>query len=125
MTPNEDEDRTTLLIGLVSLGIGAAMIVLGQPAGPLSNLGVAILLLGWFVVTPLYHFRLSRNTDDTTDGPANEDDPLTVLKQRYAAGDLSETEFERKLEHLLGLEDVDLDDGAHDDSAVGHELEVD
>lgn len=43
----------------------------------------------------------------TTEPPSDEtDDALTLLRRRYARGDLSDAEFERKLETLVATETV-------------------
>jgi hypothetical protein len=42
----------------------------------------------------------------------NSEDPLETLRARYAAGEIDEVEFERKVERLLETEDVDVPEGA-------------
>ena len=66
--------------------------------------------------------------DETATGGASTADALETLRERYAAGDLSETQFETKLEQLLETESVEdasayvegneTDDGSE---AVGRE----
>jgi hypothetical protein len=67
--------------------------------------------------------------DETATGGASTADALETLRERYAAGDLSETQFETKLEQLLETETVedasayvggDETDGGSE--AVGREL---
>lgn len=53
-------------------------------------------------------FEMSADEDEQE---SRESDPLAVLKQRYARGELSETEFERRIGTLL-----DTDDRARSDS---------
>lgn len=82
-------------------------------------LGVATLVLGWFIAAPAYYF-LTRTTDTDTEtaietertssAETSSTDPMETLRQRYAAGELSEAEFERKLERLLETEDRPADD---------------
>lgn len=44
----------------------------------------------------------------SSDAPAEEDaDPVETLRQRYVAGELSEAEFERRLEPLLASADAE------------------
>lgn len=60
-------------------------------------LGFAVVLPSISIVTNAY----------STDGDPSEedDDPLEALRERYASGELTEAEFERKLERLLETED--------------------
>ncbi|OLZ40855.1 hypothetical protein A6E15_07560 [Natrinema saccharevitans] len=44
------------------------------------------------------------------DTDTSQDDPLETLKRRYAEGELSEEEFEDKLNRLLESENVDMTD---------------
>lgn len=44
-----------------------------------------------------------RAADETADP---ERDPLTVLQERYAAGEISESEFERRLERILESDEL-------------------
>lgn len=66
--------------------------------------------------------------DETATGGASTADALETLRERYAAGDLSETQFEAKLEQLLETETVEdasayVETNDTDDSfeAVGRE----
>lgn len=55
--------------------------------------GIVALFAGWIFA------RWRRLRSDEND--ALERDPVETLKQRYAAGELSDDEFERKLERLM------------------------
>lgn len=58
-------------------------------------------------VEPAIEGRASRRDSDGDD--ASTLDALEILRERYARGDLTDEQFERKLEHLLGtttLEDA-------------------
>jgi uncharacterized membrane protein len=46
----------------------------------------------------------------------SDDGPLATLRDRYARGEIDETEFERRVERLLETEDIDLPAGATLDS---------
>ncbi|WP_415379958.1 SHOCT domain-containing protein [Halosimplex sp. TS25] len=41
----------------------------------------------------------------------DEDDPVAKLRDRYARGELTDDEFERKLDRLLETEDLDVESG--------------
>lgn len=85
---------------------------------------LAALLVGYIVVVPLVSMLYEENEDDVhehdadsasapTDasaGPAhatNQKDALDTLRQRYARGELTDDQFERKLERLLETETVE------------------
>lgn len=63
-------------------------------------LGIAVLSMKYFTGSS------SQSPFDTT-GPADTEEALETLKRRYAAGELDEIEFERKLEMLFETETVD------------------
>ncbi|WP_436343416.1 SHOCT domain-containing protein [Natronorubrum sp. FCH18a] len=74
-------------------------------AGPWFALAITLL----FVVTSFLIWYLverseaddTRSDDDTVDESETERDPVTRLQERYAAGDLSDEEFETKLDRLI------------------------
>lgn len=80
-------------------------------AGPLYALGITAL----FVVSTFLIWHLTRRseradadreaewaaTDAESDRTAAESDPVTRLQERYADGELSESEFEAKLDRLI------------------------
>ena len=51
---------------------------------------------------------------DGSGGASDEPDPLTTLQDRYARGELSEAEFERRLGRILESEATVRGDGATD-----------
>jgi putative membrane protein len=55
-----------------------------------------LLWMGLFIAVPLYLVYALLNRE--TDGDAER--PLSVLRERYARGDLSDEEFERRREQL-------------------------
>ncbi len=65
-------------------------------AGPIYAVAItALLLASVFLV-----WALVRNVDSAGTEPA-EVDPVTRLQDRYAAGEITETEFEQRLEALI------------------------
>ncbi|WP_276254852.1 SHOCT domain-containing protein [Halomontanus rarus] len=110
-------DRTSMLGLILSLSLGfCTLFVLASDffGSFFEFLGIASLVLGWFIVAPAYYF-LTRaaHTDGETATEAERasgaetttpTDPMDTLRRRYAAGDISEAEFERKLERLLETE---------------------
>jgi len=66
-----------------------------------------VMIVGWFLVTPLLLFFGDRIAaalfaEDAADD--DDDDPLAILRERYARGELTEAEFERRVERLLETE---------------------
>lgn len=61
--------------------------------------GIALFFAGWLF---LRWRTLRSDEDDTTD-------PVETLKRRYAEGEISEAEFERKLDHLMDTDETDHD----------------
>lgn len=67
-------------------------------AGPLYAVAITALLI---VSVFLTWYLTQRTGSRTTDGPDPEPDPITRLQDRYAAGELSEPEFEAALDRLI------------------------
>ncbi|WP_336325861.1 SHOCT domain-containing protein [Halovenus sp. HT40] len=105
----------------------AAVVVTGTWLGMLmldfaSELWLAVMLFGYIAVVPVVsmlfdeeeeaEFVQGRQTARTDSEPADADgdDALERLRRRYADGELTDEQFERKLERLLEtetLEDVE------------------
>lgn len=73
-------------------------------AGPLYAVVIVCLLivstfLMWFAADRLRSRAVESNAG--RDPSADQEDPVTTLQNRYAAGDLSEAEFERAIEQLI------------------------
>ena len=101
--------------------VGAvALAVLGAGLGSLFGVPVldaiefwVIFAIGYAVVVPLTSLLRGRSAESARDRPresgregadADADDALDRLRDRYARGELSEAQFERKLETLLETE---------------------
>ncbi|MFP8952383.1 SHOCT domain-containing protein [Natrialbaceae archaeon A-arb3/5] len=92
-------------------------------AGPLTAVAITALFIASFVF--LWYVtrddeesegRDERATDSEVERRQRARDPVTKLQDRYAAGELSETEFEEKLERLIDANEraeragIDTDD---------------
>ncbi|WP_132059077.1 SHOCT domain-containing protein [Halorussus amylolyticus] len=104
-------DRKTLLgvLSVLTFGLTALTAVAG-----LEFLTPAIFVLGFFIVVPLVALLGDSLpiVEDETDGASGErksaaDDPVDELRSRYASGELTHEEFERRLERLLETEDIE------------------
>jgi uncharacterized membrane protein len=85
------------LVLVVTLGLAALTAVLSLGALP-----AVISIVGWFLAAPVLAILTYYEDDgsDTTDA----DDPIATLRERYARGELTEAEFERRLDQLLESE---------------------
>ncbi|KPN30422.1 hypothetical protein SY89_01155 [Halolamina pelagica] len=95
------------LVLVVTLGLAALTAVLSLGALP-----AVITIVGWFLVAPV--LAILTYYDDGSDAPAGNDDPVATLRDRYARGELTESEFERRLDRLLETERAErsaVDDG--------------
>lgn len=98
-----------------SVGV-SAMLVLGGGLLALF-LGVswfwAIWVLGFAVVVPILAILLDVEEEtwweaESTESATRErSDPLQTIRDRYARGELTEEQLERKLEHLLETEQLE------------------
>ena len=72
-------------------------------AGPIYALAITALLVVAVVLVWYLMERVGSDRTDSTDQHphSSEPDPVTRLQDRYAAGELSETEFEAKLERVI------------------------
>lgn len=96
-------EEAWLFVAVVTLPVG----VLAGVAG-IERLTAAIFVVGWFLLVPLLLFWGEEIADWLVDTPEKDDstvDPVTELQARYARGEISEEEFERRLSVLLETDD--------------------
>ena len=110
-------DNPTGVVSTLVTGVWLAALFTGQ------DWWLAALLLGYVAVVPLTAILLGDETDrtrwwddesagDTADETADAETPLERLRRRYAEGELTDEQFERKVERLLEtetLEDIEED----------------
>ncbi|WP_135365826.1 SHOCT domain-containing protein [Halosimplex halophilum] len=114
-------------------GVGILVSILTLPIGLLTALFVGIVpaavifIVGWFLLTPLLVVfaeevggLLPSYGDDESDA---SDDPLAELKARYARGEIDDAEFERRVERLVGAEELDAGGTAGDLDAAGPDVD--
>ncbi|HMB50383.1 MAG TPA: SHOCT domain-containing protein [Natronoarchaeum rubrum] len=121
------DEHPVAITALVMLGLGLTAAI-----AEIAALAALFFTVGFTVVVPLVYllYDAGDGSDDSdaarSGSRAVEDDPIEELRRRYAAGQLTEDEFERKLERLLETEDVGPDaDGAaeREGSKLERELE--
>jgi uncharacterized membrane protein len=110
----ESDDRVVSAVALLVLGAGLGSLF-GVPVLDAIEFWV-IFAIGYAVVVPLTSLLRGRSAASARDRPresgrdgsegadADADDALDRLRDRYARGELSEAQFERKLETLLETE---------------------
>ncbi|QZY01029.1 SHOCT domain-containing protein [Halobaculum rubrum] len=90
----------TILIVAVLWYVGS---IPGSTAGRISVAVLSVFLL--WVAVRWNRLRRTGGTDATESaGTDTEDDPVEHLKRRYAEGEVSDDEFERRIDRLLGAD---------------------
>jgi len=109
----EDRPIEQLVSGAVTaltLTVAFGLLFAGIPyfwvAFPVGFGGVLPMALG---AARLYERRQESAAADTAD---DEMDPIATLRERYAAGELTDEAFEQQVERLLETEDVEAPDSA-------------
>lgn len=104
---NRARDNVTGIVSVLVTGIWLAALFLDQ------SWWLAFMLFGYIAVVPLTAILFGDESDvqewwdgDTADTETKED-ALEELRTRYARGDLTDEQFERKLERLLETETVE------------------
>jgi uncharacterized membrane protein len=95
-----------LAFGVDTLVIVAALWYVGRLSGTIAGAVTVVVLLVFSLWVVGRWIRLRLMAPSTEDGDQNTDDtehqdPLDQLKQRYANGELSDAEFEERLDTLL------------------------
>jgi len=108
-------ENATELVSMFITGLWLALLFIGP-----GNLWLAVMLFGYIVVVPTVELLYGNEADEELDDTAvnsshseNTEDPLEELRRRYAQGELTDEQFERKVERLLeteSLEDIEGSD---------------
>ncbi|EMA28877.1 SHOCT domain-containing protein [Haloarcula japonica] len=118
--------RWKLVATIVIVSTGVAM--LGGAAGLGNVLTPLSIILGWFILAPLVALLGSElpmieppegesemdGTDATTAAEPTVD-PVNQLRERYARGELTDSEFERRLDRLLETESLSANSGTENE----------
>lgn len=106
-------DELWFAVAVLTLPVVALVSLAG-----LESLSTGVAILGWFALTPLllfwgdefaaFLFETPGQANSATEQPQDAaNDPLEELKAQYARGEIDDREFERKVERLIALDDVD------------------
>ena len=120
--------RWKLVATIAILSMGFAM--LAGAAGLGNVLAPIFIILGWFILAPLVALLGSKlpmiespaaepesDEADMTMPSEPAVDPVDQLRERYARGELTDSEFERRLDRLLETESLSANSGTEE--AVG------
>jgi uncharacterized membrane protein len=116
-SPSVALPRWKLVAAIVILSTGTAM--LGGAAGLGNVIAPVSIILGWFILAPLVallgsELPMIESPEDESEpdetavtAPAEPPvDPVDHLRERYARGELTDSEFERRLDRLLETESL-------------------
>ena len=108
--PDSHGERVFVFLVLF-LVVMPILVILAAEAPLVLSAAIGVGFVAW----------LARQTGligDAEDDAADEPDPLKTLLNRYARGEIDETEFERRLDVLVETDGLDLADASDDSEAV-------
>ncbi len=118
-------DNLTGIVSTLVTGVWLAGLFTGQ------DWWLAFMLVGYIIVVPLTALLFGDREDmaewwedddassETTrdSQPTTQDDALETLRERYARGELTDEQFERKVDQLIETETIeDIEDRPRDDA---------
>jgi uncharacterized membrane protein len=116
--------RWKLVATIAILSLGIAM--LAGAAGLGNVLAPVSIILGWFILAPLVallgsELPMIESPEDETEADATDTaeptvDPVEQLRERYARGELTDSEFERRLDRLLETESLSAKEETGDET---------
>ncbi|ARS89357.1 SHOCT domain-containing protein [Natrarchaeobaculum aegyptiacum] len=102
------EILVTVTVTSVTLAVGLGLLAVGvAPFWIVFVVGFAGVLPMALAAASLYEERQDGPSGGSSDSEREAEDALAELRQRYARGELSELEFERRVERLLETETID------------------
>ena len=108
-------DAAILAIAMTAVLLGITMLAGGEVFA-LAPLILGLLGFAYLKADDDPISQWIRSEDDTVTDP--KEDALSVLRQRYARGEIDEDEFERRLSDLLETETVEQAEEHHEESLI-------
>ena len=108
-------DNAILAIAMTAVLLGITMLASGEVFA-LAPLILGLLGFAYLKADDDPISQWIRSEDDTVTDP--KEDALSVLRQRYARGEIDEDEFERRLSDLLETETVEQAEEHHEESLI-------
>lgn len=119
---------TDLMLGImVVFGIDTIVLVgfmwmTGRVSTPIF-VGTTGLIVAGFASWIAWRWKEIRRIESTDQSGQPDRTPLDELKYQYAAGELSEAEFERKLDQLIDIDELTTDDSELEARELSVELD--
>ena len=108
-------DAAILAIAMTAVLLGITMLASGEVFA-LAPLILGLLGFAYLKADDDPISQWIRSENDTVTDP--KEDALSVLRQRYARGEIDEDEFERRLNDLLETETVEQAEEHHEESLI-------
>ena len=96
-----------LLIAIVTFAVAGVFALVD-----LAIVSTVVATIGWFLLTPIFLFwgeEIASVLFGDRTGKGGRADALEELKRRYAAGEIDDEEFDRRLDRLLAVDDLPAD----------------
>ena len=111
-------DAAILAIAMTAVLLGITMLAGGEVFA-LAPLILGLLGFAYLKADDDPISQWLRSTDNTVTDP--KEDALSVLRQRYARGEIDQGEFERRLNDLLETETVDQAEERYEETLLGEQ----
>lgn len=112
---NEAVDRAILGISIVAVLLGVTLLAAGEV---FALTAIIIGVLGFaYLKTDVDQIRDGGSSQSSSETDSQED-ALTILRERYARGEIGQDEFERRLDDLLETETVEQVEQHHEKTPI-------
>lgn len=104
---NEAVDRAILAVSVVAVLFGVTLLAAGE-----------VFALTAIIIGVLGFAYLKTDIDQNSSDTDPQQDALTILRERYARGEIDQDEFERRLDDLLETETVEQAEQYHEKTPI-------